>query len=73
MKFLRASVVAPVLTLALGLLAVGCGPQQKFCVDASDYVCVPPVEAAAPVDAIDAEDSSLDGGQIYIGPDAMGN
>ena len=73
MKFLRGWSVALVLTLAFGLLAVGCGPQQKFCVDASDYVCVPPMEAAAPSDVSDADDSGLDGSTIYIGDASAGN
>jgi hypothetical protein len=43
--------LASVLTLAvgfavaLGAAAAGCGPKEKFCPDASDGVCVPPMDA----------------------------
>jgi hypothetical protein len=71
MKLLPGLSVALVVMLSLGAMAVGCGPQEKFCVDASDYVCVPLVEASAPVDAADAgDDSGLDGAPIYIGGDS---
>jgi hypothetical protein len=71
MKLLRGLAVALVVTFALGAMAVGCGPQEKFCVDASDYVCVPLVEASAPVDAADAgDDSGLDGSPSSNGGDS---
>jgi hypothetical protein len=59
-----------VLTFALGCLAAGCGPKQKFCADAGNFVCEAPYDAG-PVDSADApEDTGLDGGTIYIGGDA---
>jgi hypothetical protein len=68
-RVVRCRFVAVLLVLAAGFGAVGCGPQQKFCPDASDGVCVAPMEAAAPADATDANPDA-DSGAIYIGVDA---
>jgi len=64
---LRVTLVAG-LGLALGLAAAGCGPQQKFCVDASDYVCRPIPDASPKSDVMDTAPQDM--GSIYIGNDS---
>jgi hypothetical protein len=54
------------LAVALGAASIGCGPKQKFCPDAGDGVCVPPVDA--PV--VDTYEAPTDNGSIYVGADA---
>ena len=52
------------LTLAMGFIAVGCGPQKKFCADASDGICPDVVDAAPKPDVMDAPEE--DKGSIFV-------
>ena len=65
---LRITLVAG-LGLALGLAVAGCGPQQKFCVDASDYVCRRPIPDASPKSDV-MDTAPQDKGSVYIGADS---
>ena len=55
------------LAVALGLAVSSCGPKQKFCPDAGDGVCTPPVDAPV-VDM--GPDVPVDMGSIYVGFDS---
>jgi len=60
--------LASVLTLAVGFaLALGCGPQNKFCPDSGDGICRAPVEASVP-DIYEAPPMEM--GSIYVGADS---
>jgi hypothetical protein len=67
----RTVVLGGVAALALGLAVAGCGPKQKFCVDASDYVCEPAFDAPVRSDVSDT--APQDKGSIYVGNDAGTN
>ena len=64
----RVRVSVASMALTLGLAAAGCGPKQKFCADAADYVCTAPVDAPVQSDAMDT--APQDKGSIYVGNDA---
>jgi hypothetical protein len=57
------------LALALGLVASGCGPKQKFCPDAGDGVCRPPPDAPV-VEDTGMEAPPMETGGVFVGPDA---
>jgi hypothetical protein len=59
------------LLLALGAAVMGCGPQKKFCADASDGVCPDVVDAGPMEKHVDAPAEDM--GSIYVGNDASGN
>jgi hypothetical protein len=63
----RASILlAMVVSLGMGVVAVGCGPEKKFCPDSGNGVCPIPVDAAPPPsDVSDAPEQDM--GAIFVG------
>jgi hypothetical protein len=58
--------------IALGAVAVGCGPQKKFCPQSTNGVCPTPMDASGEsIYIMDAQEEER--GSIYVGQDGGGN
>jgi hypothetical protein len=63
---LRASIaLAIVVSFFMGVVAVGCGPEKRYCPDSATGTCPIPVEAGPPPsDARDAPEEEM--GSIFV-------
>jgi hypothetical protein len=57
--------LAVIVAFGMGVVAVGCGPEKKFCPDSGNGVCPIPVDASPPPsDVNDAPEEDM--GSIFI-------